>query len=122
MAKKVLSVGQCAADHYSLAQLLEKNFDVEVIPADTKDDTLAQIRAQPFTLILVNRVFDVNGASGLDFIRELKKDETLAKVPVMLISNHADAQHQAVARGALLGFGKAELMATKTLARLKSVL
>jgi hypothetical protein len=40
----------------------------------------------------------------------------------MLVSNHKDAQQQAATRGALLGFGKAELTDAKTLARLGAVL
>jgi len=43
-------------------------------------------------------------------------------VPVMLVSNFADAQAQAVESGALPGFGKAALNAPETLARLKEQL
>jgi hypothetical protein len=40
----------------------------------------------------------------------------------MLITNYAEFQQQAVAAGAILGFGKLELHAPDTLDRLRSVL
>ena len=46
----------------------------------------------------------------------------LRRVPVMLVSNYEDAQREAVAKGALPGFGKAALGQPHTLARLRAVL
>ena len=57
------------------------------------------MRADSFTLVLVNRILDRTGDSGLAFISSLKEDSTLASVPVMLVSNFPDAQRQAMARG-----------------------
>jgi CheY-like chemotaxis protein len=109
MSKMVLSVGQCAADNYAISHLLESSFGATVTPADTVPEALAQLRAHPFTLVLVNRILDANGASGLAFISQLKEDPVLSEIPVMLVSNYPDAQQQAAARGALVGFGKASL-------------
>jgi two-component system, chemotaxis family, chemotaxis protein CheY len=117
MAKKVLSVGQCAIDHGNVSRALQSEFGADVRPAATADEALAALRGGSFALVLVNRVFDANGDSGLDFIRHVKAEAP--GVPVMLVSNFADAQAQAIEAGALPGFGKAALNAPETLARLK---
>ncbi len=120
--KKVLSLGQCAADNWSIARLLSDSLGSAVTEADSFEEALELLRRENFALVLVNRILDANGDSGLDFITRLKSDEALRSVPVMLVSNYADAQRQAVAKGALPGFGKSALRQTSTLERLRSVL
>ncbi len=121
-SKKVLSLGQCAADNWTISRFLEERFGATVVAADTFPEALTQLRGEHFDLVLVNRVLDRNGASGLTFISDLKEDKALADVPVMLVSNYPDAQQQAVARGALPGFGKAALQDPRTVGQLQSVL
>jgi two-component system chemotaxis response regulator CheY len=60
-------------------------------------------------LVLVNRIGDDDGASGLELIRTIKADPALSTLHVMLVSNFADAQTEAIGLGALPGFGKSEL-------------
>src|SRR5947209_6514195 len=110
---KVLSLGQCAADHYSLSRLLRDQFQADVDAVDTPADALAALREGGYALVLVNRVFD-RGGSGLDFITRLKADPDRGAAPVMLISDYADAQQQAADRGALPGFGKSALRSPAT--------
>jgi two-component system chemotaxis response regulator CheY len=107
--RRVLSVGQCGVDHGSLTRLLRATFDAEVVPAGSGIEALRLLREQTVQLVLVNRVFDRDGASGVEFIRELKRDETLRQIPVMLVSNYPEAQAEAVAAGAVPGFGKSAL-------------
>jgi CheY-like chemotaxis protein len=121
-AKKVLSLGQCAADNWSISRLLTDSLGAAVSEADSFEEALLLLRNDTFALVLVNRLLDANGASGLDFITRLKSDDALRSVPVMLVSNYADAQRQAVAKGALLGFGKAALHSPDTVRRLRSAL
>jgi CheY-like chemotaxis protein len=121
-AKSVLSLGQCAADNYAINQFLVSSFDVQVTEADTAAEALERLRATPVDLVLVNRILDVDGDSGLDFISRLKAEPEMTGIPVILVSNHAEAQKQAVTRGALLGFGKAQLADAKTVDLLKAVL
>jgi CheY-like chemotaxis protein len=121
-AKKVLSLGQCAADNWSISRLLSESLGATVSEADSFEEALMLLRRDDFPLVLVNRILDANGASGLDFITQLKADEALRSVPVMLVSNFADAQRQAVAKGALPGFGKAALHDPATLEGLRAVL
>jgi two-component system chemotaxis response regulator CheY len=107
--KRVLSVGQCLADNGSITRLLRTTFAAEVVPLDTSREALQRLRDERFDLVLVNRVFDANGEAGLDLIRTVKADEALRDVPVMLVSNYPEAQEEAVAAGAIPGFGKAAL-------------
>jgi two-component system chemotaxis response regulator CheY len=118
---KVLSLGQCAADHYSISRLLREQLGAEVVAVDTPREALDELRRQPFALVLVNRALNFGG-SGLEFIGRLKADPALGRVPVMLVSNFEDAQRQAEARGALPGFGKSALNSPTTRERLASVL
>jgi CheY-like chemotaxis protein len=81
-----------------------------------------KLRQGTFALVLVNRVFDADGSSGLELIRTLKADEALKAVPVMLVSNYDDAQAQAAEVGALPGFGKSALGRPHMLQRVGKVL
>jgi CheY-like chemotaxis protein len=122
MANTVLSVGQCAADHAGITLTFRRAFGAEVAPASTAEQALAQLRQAPVALVLVNRVFDRDGSEGLDFIRRLKADEAFRGLPVMLVSNHPDAQEEAVRAGAEPGFGKASLGQPAMLERVKPFL
>jgi CheY-like chemotaxis protein len=120
--KRVLSVGQCFADHSSISRVLRGSFGAEVVGADSSRQALDLLRQQDFALILVNRVFDADGSSGVDLIRAIKADDKLHSLPVMLVSNYEDAQSEAVREGAVTGFGKAALGQPHMLARVEPYL
>ncbi len=120
--KRVLSVGQCFADHSSISRVLSGAFGAEVVGADSPRETLDHLRQGAFSLVLVNRVLDADGSSGLDLIRAIRSEETLRDVPVMLVSNYEDAQREAVAAGARPGFGTAALAQPNMLARVREML
>lgn len=122
MAKRVLSVGQCSPDGSSITAFLKREFDAVVQTAETADEAMAMLYGGPFDLVLVNRVFDADGGSGLDLIKAVKADPTAGHIPVMLVSNYADAQQRAVQAGAEPGFGKAQLGANEVTERLRSFL
>ena len=117
--KRVLSVGQCLADHGGISRLLRGSFAAEVVPAASALEALGRLRQEAFALVLVNRVFDATGEGGLDFIRRLKGDRQLAGVPAMLVSNFPEAQEEAAAAGAVPGFGKSALHEHQTLDTLR---
>ncbi len=121
-AKRILSVGQCGADHGSISRVFQRAFAAEVVGIDTTVEALEKLRREAFALVLVNRVFDADGSSGLDLIKQIKSDEALAPTPVMLVSNYADAQKQAAEAGAVPCFGKAELGAVQMVERVRRVL
>jgi two-component system chemotaxis response regulator CheY len=120
--KRVLSAGQCFADHSGISRVLRTAFGAEVVAAETSREALDQLRQDEFALVLVNRVFDADGSSGLDLIRAIKGDDQLRGVPVMLVSNYEDAQAQATEAGAAPGFGKAALGQPLMLARVEPYL
>ena len=106
---RILSVGQCGYDHGQISGQFKRQIDAEVFSAGTHNQAMSAIRAGHFDLVLVNRIGDDDGAPGLDLIRTLKSDPGTASLPVMLVSNYAEAQADAVSLGALPGFGKADL-------------
>lgn len=122
MGKRILSVGQCHPDGMALTAFLEQTFSAEVQSAGTADEALSSLHNGPFDLVLVNRIFDADGESGLELIHAIKTDPGVGKVPVMLISNLADAQEQAVKAGAEPGFGKAQLGTPASISRLEKLL
>lgn len=121
-SKRVLSIGQCGADHASISSTLRRNFDAEVVAASSAQAALERLRREAFALVLVNRVFDADGSSGLDLIRHVRGDERLRSIPVMLVSNYSDAQAEAVAVGAVPGFGKGRLGQPEMLERVRPFL
>lgn len=106
---RILSVGQCSYDHGQISRQLDKRLGAEVVAAETHEDAIRAVKSGGIDLVMVNRVGDRDGAEGLDLIRSLKGDPATAEVPVMLVSNYDWAQNEAVALGALPGFGKAQL-------------
>ena len=117
--KRVLSVGQCAADNWTISRTLETHFEAAVTPVDSETQAAEKLKDQVFDLILVNRILDTDGSAGLEVIRKLKSAVT---TPLMLVSNHEDAQEQAVQIGAVRGFGKAALGQPAMLAKVKPFL
>jgi CheY-like chemotaxis protein len=115
-AKKVMSVGQCNMDHGSISRLL-KGLGVDVLRVDTADEAMEAMKGGPYALVMVNRVFDADGGSGLELIKAVKA--AAPGQPVMLVSNYPEAQAEAAAAGAVPGFGKAALGKPETLEALK---
>lgn len=122
MPKRLLDVGNCAFDHGSISSLVEHNFPVEIDRAHGLDDALTALRQQAYDLVLVNRKMDQDGSDGLEIIRQIKQDPQLTTVPVMLLSNFAEYQQEAIAAGAESGFGKRDLASNETLEKLKKFL
>src|SRR5262245_11470862 len=118
MTKRVLDVGNCVPDHAAIRTMLERNFRAEVVQADGPADALPLLKSEPFDLVLVNRKLDQDYSEGLDVIKTIKADPKLSALPCMLITNFPDQQQSAVAAGAEYGFGKKELYASDTQARL----
>src|SRR5688572_20571699 len=122
MSKRVLSVGQCAPDHGTISRYLTKNFKCQIAKADDAAEALAQLKSDRFDLVLVNRKLDIDYSDGIDVIRQIKADPTIADVPVMLVTNYPDHQEASIAEGAIRGFGKLEYDKPETRERLAAVL
>jgi len=107
--KRVLNVGQCNYDHGNITEALTSRFDVEVVPVHDAEEATSQASRGGYSLVLINRIFDRDGTSGVELIRTLKSNPDTASIPVMLVSNFSDAQAEAIGLGAVPGFGKANV-------------
>ncbi len=109
MPKRVLDVGNCTPDHSSITQMIESRFDAVVTQVHDSDETLQMLQSEDFDLVLINRLMDRSGASGLDIVKRIKSDERHSAIPVMLITNFQEHQQMAVEAGGVPGFGKNSL-------------
>lgn len=103
---RVLDVGNCDPDHDMIRRLLAENFDVSVDRVMFVDDALQHMGNTRYDLVLFNRVIFEDGSEGIELVRRSKRDEALKSIPVMMISNYAEAQAASVAAGGERGFGK----------------
>jgi two-component system, chemotaxis family, chemotaxis protein CheY len=122
MTKRVIDVGNCAPDHAAIRRQIESTFDAKVLEADDLAGALARLEEQPADLILVNRKLDLDYSDGMAIVRHLKADSRWSSIPVMLISNYPEYQSEAVAAGAVPGFGKQELRTSETREKLEKYL
>src|SRR4051812_25129777 len=109
MPKKVVLVGHCGPDSSYLRMAVQKaTNDVAVIMSDD-DAELRKLISCGVDLLLVNRTLDYGFAceGGAELIRHLRADHP--DLRAMLVSNYPEAQAEAVAAGALPGFGKREI-------------
>jgi response regulator RpfG family c-di-GMP phosphodiesterase len=113
----VISVGQCGYDNSRIRSLIRSiDSTVEIKETDSHQETMEVLTSLgEAALVLVNRVFDMDGSSGMDLISQLKsKESEFAGIPVMLVSNYEKSQAEAIANGAIPGFGKSELQSVET--------
>lgn len=110
MAKTVVLVGHCGPDSaYLRMSISAARKEVRVLAADD-EETLARVLAEEKPdLLLFNRVLDYGfpEMKGCDVIKRLRAAHP--QVKTMLVSNYPEAQAEAVAQGALPGFGKRDL-------------
>lgn len=114
MTKTVLDVGNCGPDHAAIQRMLSANFKVHLLQADNARDTMAILKSQAVHLVLVNRKLDEDYSDGVEIIKLIKSDPELHSVPVMLITNYEEHQQQAIALGAVRGFGKLSINSPET--------
>ena len=113
MSKKVLDVGQCNPDHAALRHLVE-SFGAEVDRVALPSQAMKALKESSYDLVLVNRKIDQDYTDGVELVKMMQSDEQLRSVPIMLVSNLADAQQEAMSLGAVKGFGKDYLHASST--------
>jgi CheY-like chemotaxis protein len=109
MAKKVALVGHCGPDSSFLRIAVSRaGKDVQVLSADDGSE-LKRVLEQGVDLLLLNRQLDFGFEEdeGVAVIRKLRPH--YPNVKMMLVSNYPEAQAEAIAEGALPGFGKREL-------------
>ena len=76
---KIVSLGQCGADHGSIVRFCRDAVDGHVTGVDTIPQALAVEGAD---LVMVNRILDATGESGLEFIRRFRADPARQSTPI----------------------------------------
>ena len=122
MSKRVLDVGQCSPDHAAIRQLIQGNFEADIVQAHSAKDALAKLRSGRFDLVLINRKLDADYSDGVEIVKAIKADPAIAETPVMLVTNYAEHQQVAVEAGAEPGFGKLEYHKPETREKLSRFL
>jgi len=109
----VVLVGHCGPDAYLLKNAIKRAAPgANVVTVD--DETTVMAHASNGSLLLVNRVLDgsFSTGSGIELIRAVATAYRGARA--MLVSNHANAQAEAIEAGAMRGFGKKAVFAPAT--------
>ena len=122
MSSKVVLVGHCGPDSSALRwAVASADRSIEVLSADTPQE-LDRAIAAGAQLLLVNRELSYGFQDGLgvDLIRRLRSQHP--NLRMMLVSNYPDAQADAVAAGAIPGFGKRDIGSPKVAAQLQKAL
>ena len=104
---RILLVGHCGVDGPRLQSEIRSFLKGANVERVNSDSDLRRACEDGADLLLVNREPLGFETEGLDLIKQVRKDFPDQKV--MLVSDHADAQQEAEAAGALRGFGKGDI-------------
>ena len=120
--KRVGLVGHCSPDSSHLTMVVTAAVPGVKVIRVTDDRTTQQLLAEGVDLLLVNRAMEhgYSASIGTDYMRTLRAAHPGVKM--MLVTNYADVQAQAVKEGALPGFGKSDLMSAETKRKLQEAL
>ena len=118
-AKRILDVGQCGVDGPRIGRFLARQ-GYTVDRAHTLEEAVALAGQKTYDLVLVNRIMNLDRSPGMEVIKAVLKAKPQQQV--MLVSDRPEAQAEAVALGALRGFGKAMLEDAATEELLRGVL
>ena len=122
MSKKIVLVGHCGPDCSFLRMAVSSaDRSIKVLMADDADE-LNQHLQQGVDLLLLNRElgWGFDQTEGVEIVRQLLPRHPGVKM--MLISNYPDAQAEALAAGAVPGFGKREIGSPRVAQLIRSAL
>lgn len=122
MTKRVALIGHCGPDSSFLRMAVSRAAKgAQVVAADDTAE-LDRLLNEGVDLLLFNRVLDYgfDESEGVAIIRKLRASHPNLKM--MLISNYPEAQAEAVAAGALPGFGKREMSSPRVTELIRAAL
>lgn len=122
MTKRVALIGHCGPDSSFLRMAVSRAArGAQVVAADETAE-LDRLVREGVDLLLFNRVLDYgfDDTEGVAIIRKLRASHPNLKM--MLVSNYPEAQAEAVAAGALPGFGKREMSSPRVTDLIRSAL
>ena len=122
MAKKVALVGHCGPDASYLRSAVTSSVRGTQIMMIDEAARLDKALGDGIDLILMNRQLDwgFETEEGVELIRQIRAKHP--NIKTMLVSNYPEAQQEAIAAGALPGFGKREIGTSRVTDLLKSAL
>jgi two-component system, chemotaxis family, chemotaxis protein CheY len=120
---RIILVGHCGPDSYVLRSAISSAVRGAVVDFAPDDSSLEQ-ELDKASLLLVNRNLDGDYSLGLgvELIAAIRDRLGNAAPKMMLVSNYPEAQAEAIAAGALPGFGKRDVYADETKARIRAAL
>lgn len=118
--KKILLIEDDEFLSRLLAGRLEKEFNITFAPDAEKG--IEELRQSPKDLIIVDVLLP--GMSGIEFIKKIKADPELAKIPVLILSNlgQRDEINEGIRLGALDYLVKAHLDLGEIVTKIKEAL
>jgi len=121
--KKIALVGHCGPDAGYLMAVVRRAVEgAQVLIIDDQRELAELLNDGGADLVLLNRElnYGFEESLGVDVIKRLRISHPHVKM--MLVSNYPDALAQAVAAGALPGFGKRDLGSARVTDLLRSAL
>ncbi|MDR4503556.1 MAG: hypothetical protein MRK01_02040 [Candidatus Scalindua sp.] len=112
--KEVLIVGHCDKDHPQITSLIENNFSAKVTRAKLIEEAKSFLEKQRYDLVIINRIGAFDGHSGLELIKEIKKEGN-DSTPLMMVTNYKEQMDLAIENGAVMGYGKDKLHDNSTI-------
>ena len=119
--KNVLIVGHCDLDHPQITSLIKKNFSASVTRLKQLKETIEYLEKHDYDLVIINRIGAFDQESGMELIKEIKKDGRF-KTPLMMVTNYKDQMDIAIKKGAVPGYGKDKLYDSETIELLSTYL
>ena len=111
MPRRVVLVGHCNFDGPRLQEEIRAMAEAPEVLRVNADADLQAVCEESDNLLLINREPVGFEDEGVDIVRDVHK--RYPGQTVMLVSDHSDAQEQAVQAGAMPGFGKRDMGSPK---------
>lgn len=120
--KNVLDVGNCSFDHQNLQRVLSEHWKVELKRTTTLNEAIRELDSCSYDLVVVNRILEGDGASGMDLVKHVVQNPTSKGLPIVLLTNYPEVQEEALREGASASFGKRDLRSDEVRLALDSFL
>lgn len=122
MAQRIALIGHCGPDSSYLRMAVSRAVKGAQVVAADDTASVDRLITEGVDLLLFNRVlgYGFDDTEGVAVIRKLRA--AYPNLKMMLVSNFPEAQAEAVAAGALPGFGKRELGSPRVAELIRSAL
>lgn len=88
---QVLIIDDSATMRKIVKGFLSKMGDFAITESENCDDGLVELTTNNYDLVLVD--WNMPGMTGIDFIKTVRSNSTLAKTPIVMITSNAEKEH-----------------------------